>query len=658
MASTKPANAPASGVPEGYRAIPLHKNHDAPVRLCILVRQTPDPVTGSFVMLRDLHDALIYLGCITDAGGRVREWVELWVQNVDGLNATLPANRESFSNFALDERWRAQKEIFAELNPENFIQTGWETEHPLPGFLNLAESGPVHPGEGGERGHWQLCCDDALLKAAGLPPYSTSLFRYLYQPKAGQETHFIPVVAGAPENGRTRPLAEALGKTEHHLSVNAQGGLMLVVAFCPISYEDYADLLGGKSWKGIEQGKKFFNFDGVYRTLEDWNQVQQNGAHLFMGTHGRAGRLPETFHLKLQLLVDAFRLTHASVRHHQLPFLNLSGDSFRVKLSRSGSGLPFLWTASCALARPSHAFALPVESSEFRYFIRARAGGTSIYLPEGLSETLQGNGSVRIRKVLPPDQDRTVLEGTLVLQDKLNASKHDLLWIRLPLPTGRVDLYGHLYATESLAQGEARFRTVPQKMAEPVVAALRQAEGVSFARSPFEVVPLLSSPCDLYALGVLAVRTFLVNDKNTLAIALDDVLSLARHMAAEYQADVAAGARVRAIFEKDKRYLTSLGPHRLIREAIEPGEAMELLPTDLWYDTLGAIVKLFPGMGPDSVCKDYGDVPSLALETVFNRPLEELERLLVRSRSLIVIDWKFNREIHSAINEYLTQSQG
>jgi hypothetical protein len=62
------------------------------------------------------------------------------------------------------------------------------------------------------------------------------------------------------------------------------------------------------------------------------------------------------------------------------------------------------------------------------------------------------------------------------LQDKLNASKHDLLWIRLPLPTGRVDLYGHLYAMESLAQGEARFRTVPQKMSEAVVAALRQAE--------------------------------------------------------------------------------------------------------------------------------------------------------------------------------------
>src|SRR3954462_7512190 len=159
MVSTKAASQP-TGIPEGYRAIPVHKSQGSPVRLCVLVRQTPDPVTGSFILLRDLHDALVYLGCLADAGGRVREWVELWVQNVDGLDASLPAYRETFSNFALDERWRKQQEAFAELNPGNFVQTGWETEHPLPVFLNLAEAGPVYPGEGSERGQWELCLDD------------------------------------------------------------------------------------------------------------------------------------------------------------------------------------------------------------------------------------------------------------------------------------------------------------------------------------------------------------------------------------------------------------------------------------------------------------------------------------------------------------------
>src|SRR5262249_39317873 len=161
--------------------------------------------------------------------------------------------------------------------------------------------------------------------------------------------------------------------------------------------------------------------------------------------------------------------------------------------------------------KPSQAYALPVESSDFRYFIRTKSGGTSIYHPEGFNVSLRGSGSVRIRTVLPPDQGRTALEGTLVMQERINVSPHDLLWIRLPLPAGRVDLYGNLYTTDGLAQSEARFRTVRQKLSAEVVTALKGAEGVAFARSPFEVVPLLSSPCDLYAMGVLAARTFLVN---------------------------------------------------------------------------------------------------------------------------------------------------
>src|SRR5258706_7220705 len=108
MAVLKPTT-PSTGIPEGYRALPLHKSQGVPTRLCVLVRQTPDPVTGSFVVLRDLHDALVYLGCVTDAGGRVREWIEVWVQNVDRLNASLPAERGSFSDHPLDESLRPQK---------------------------------------------------------------------------------------------------------------------------------------------------------------------------------------------------------------------------------------------------------------------------------------------------------------------------------------------------------------------------------------------------------------------------------------------------------------------------------------------------------------------------------------------------------------------
>src|SRR5262245_19052121 len=74
--------AGSSRLPDGYLALPVHRVDESPLRLCVVVRQTPDPGAGQFVILRELHDARVYAGCVTDAGGRLREWVELWVQNV------------------------------------------------------------------------------------------------------------------------------------------------------------------------------------------------------------------------------------------------------------------------------------------------------------------------------------------------------------------------------------------------------------------------------------------------------------------------------------------------------------------------------------------------------------------------------------------------
>ena len=645
----------ASGkLPEGYRAVPISESDQgAALRLCVLIRQTPDPVAGHFLVLRDLPDAVVYLGCVSDVSGTVREWIELWVQNVDGLEASLPAQRETFSNHALDARWKRNAEQLRALNPECLLETGWESSHPLPSFLDLGQGAPVHPGGAGDGSRWELCRADDLLQAAGLPPYHTSLFRYLYQPSAGKESRFIPMVPGSPQSPQTRALAEVLGQADPPLPFNPQGGLMVAATLFPLGFEDYVDLLGGKPWKGIEHGKKHLTFEGPYRALEDWNEKQQGPTHLFLGAHGRAGRLIEIFHLKLQLITEMLRQVRSSVSQLQLPFLNLAGDSFRVKLGGAGAGLPLLWTSSCLLVKPSDAHALPVESSDFRYFIRPRASAASTYLPEGLSVSWQGTASVRLRKVLPPDQGRTVLEGTLVTEEQLARSPNDLVWIRLPLPAGRIDLYGHVYAGEGLPQGEARFRTVPQRLPESVVTTLRAAEGVSFARSAFEVVPLLSTPCDLYSLGVLAVRTLLVDEESTLAVALDDLLSLARQTGAEHKSGLPLGDRIRTIFERDKRYAASLGPHRLTRQEIDAPEAFQWVPAELWYDTLGAVIRLFPGLGPDSVCRDFGDVPALALETVFNHPLETFEKLLLRSRSLIVIDWNLHREIHTAIKSYL-----
>ena len=231
-----------------------------------------------------------------------------------------------------------------------------------------------------------------------------------------------------------------------------------------------------------------------------------------------------------------------------------------------------------------------------------------------------------------------MLEGTLATQERLEPAKNDLIWMRLSLSCGRVDLYARLESQKALASGEWRFRTISQRLGDAQAGSLKAAEGVTIHDSPFELVPLLSAPCDLYSLGVLVVRTLLVNEHTTLPVALDEVLSLARQVAIEHDASVDLGARIQAIFGRDNRWFGPLGPHCLTSEPIQAEEAFDLIPARLWFDTLAMVVRMFAGIGPDSICGDYSDAAAGGIHKVFDGTLRDLESLVLRTRSLGVID--------------------
>jgi hypothetical protein len=226
------------------------------------------------------------------------------------------------------------------------------------------------------------------------------------------------------------------------------------------------------------------------------------------------------------------------------------------------------------------------------------------------------------------------------------------------MASGRIDLYGRVDESEALAKGETRFRTLPQMLSEPLRNALEQLAGAPVGNASFEILPLLTSPCDMYALGVLAIRVLLVDDENTLAIALDEMLSLAREVAIEHKPDIAIGKRIQAIVERDPRWGASLGPHRLVREDGVRQGAARIIPADLWWEAIGVILRLFPGTGPDSFCKDLGDAPSSALDQIFDEVISQINLLLLRSRSLVVADWNQNLEIHDAIYEVIAKKHG
>jgi hypothetical protein len=83
-------------------------------------------------------------------------------------------------------------------------------------------------------------------------------------------------------------------------------------------------------------------------------------------------------------------------------------------------------------------------------------------------------------------------------------------------------------------------------------------------------------------------------------------------------------------------------------------EALDLVPLSLWSAVLATIARMLPGVGPDSTCRNYGDARGGGLHLVFERAQRDLSALLRRTRSLIVIDWSDNREVHAVIRQFAT----
>ncbi|HEV8607050.1 MAG TPA: hypothetical protein VGQ99_17045 [Tepidisphaeraceae bacterium] len=646
MASPQIKDAPAQ-IPDGYAIVAVSaEQKSAPLKIGVIVKKQADPVAGHLVMLRDLLDAQVYLGCVTDASGRVQQWVEIWVQSTSGLAGSLPASRETLSNAVLDDRWERLFKAFERLDAATIIRGGWETSHPKPIFLDVVKLEPVHPD-------WVLCETDSLLTKKGLPPFSTSIHRYLYQKAAGEGSALVPVSVEAPTNDNTKPMTEITGGKKELVPFNAGGGLMLVRTYSPLSYEAFVDFVGGGISEGIAHGKSSLHLRSDAPTGNGEGSLTTDG-WLYLGKHGKSGRLLETLHLKLRAMADAVDTLRFVVKEHQRPLLNVSSDSFQARLAEGGSGLPTLWTAKIALVDPGDAVELPIEGSDARYFVPGRAAAASIYRPGVASHPIHGRCSVRIRQVLPDVGGATVLEGTFATQERIEAQKNDLVWLRLTLAAGPVNLYARMEAQTALASGEYRFRTVAQRFSPEINNQLKTAAGVPIGNTPFEVLSLLSTPVDLYALGVLGVRSLLVNPRTPLPVVLDEVLSLARQVATEHDPAVSLGLRIHTIFDRDKRWLESLGPQHLVHEEVSPEDAFDLVPAEVWWDVLAALVRSFPGIGPDSACADFGDAPSGGIHKVFDRLTADLSSLLLRTRSLIVIDWRANREIHSVIRNYLT----
>ncbi len=641
----------APSMPTGFQACPLIAPAEAAVRLCAVIRLKADPVAGWFVPVRETFDARCFLGCLTDQVGTVLQWVEIAIQTQDFASDGPEAVRTHWNNQVLDERWKSNCQA-ARRGAEDSIITGqWESQPSVPLFFDFTARRMQALVDPVSQQTWKLCCDDQLLAAHKLPAYSKSLFRYLHIQSADGQALFLSVREDAPANENTQILRDVL--TERALIAwNAGGYLMQVSKFGSLSADAFLDVLGGAKYDGLPVGKLPADFDKVAQVLRDASEIATSGT-VFLGRHGQRGRIIESLHLKLKFLADAVRQTQAAVKSLQRPILNLQCSSFQISLANPAVALPFLWTGQVRLRDCGDAARLDVSDAQVQVFTHGSKLSPGVYQPavEG-RPMITEKAALRLRNVMTESDSSIYLEGTLTNLDAITPRAEDLVCLRFGVNDQRVLVAGSVEQDSALAVGEYRFRSLQQPMHPRLASVLKAAEGSTLQPVGVQCVARMDTAYDLYSLAVLAVRTLVVHAANPLPVAVDELYSLARQIAADYAPDKPLDGRIIDILSRDNRWNKSLGPQNVFQAAGVQEQDSELIPLRLWADILALMVQMIPAVGPDSFCRTYGTIPSAAMANVFEPVAEKLDRLLIQTRSLIVIDWQVNREVHAVIRRF------
>lgn len=643
----------SSAFPKGCILAPIHRVDDStPLVICVLARSSPNSSESPFVLLRELPGAKVYLGAVCDALGQIQEWVEIHVQNVDVKQLEFSGQDQPLSNSFFNSRWQSEGMVLRSQMPDAVIATKMELENPGPILVRRArDNGSFAPVEAVP---WRLCTDDDLLKSNDLPAYSTSPYRYLFQPESTDAKIFIATAADAPVNAHVEALDQIKTGADILEVFNPGCGLVRVVRHSPMELESYLQILEGRAWDEANSETCHASPRSVYSALRDWSANPRGLPFLLYARTGAGERLNEIFLLKLCLFYDLLKNVRAFVKGHQLPLLNLSPASFRVHVRQTGDLFPGLWSAESQLVKPGQAYPLQIQSTEHKYFIRLGKIEPTPFFPGSVGSHSFGIASAQVRDV-HISADRVVLEGTLVAEDYLAADPHDLLWFKLPLGEERLEFYGHIFKSDGGGPREARFRTLPAMLSDAVVAKLKASAGVRFSKAPYEIRPFLSSPCDLYSLGVIGVRILLANSQKNLAVLLDDVLSLARRVNDIAGEPAVRMAELHKLVQNDKRLFDLFSPAALVESGYTSQEAWSAIHGQTWMETISLLLRFFPDSGGAAFCKSLGDVSPVALETVFDPALQALEVLVLRLRSLFTPIFSTNEEIASVIAEQISK---
>jgi len=614
----------------------------APVRL-VLVGINVEGEPTRLVETARFAGGRRFLAGIADRRDRVLSWLELWVQYPTDLVGTPAALCGLLNNERLDAEWERTVKNMTELAPESIVDSGWAA-FPLTALaVDVQRRGVVPLGEPASGAAFKLCRDDERLRAAKLAPYRSTLERWFEAKEPGVEPRWCTLAqVNQPEHLRPRADPGAPGETGALLAVNPAAGGMLLREFSFLTLDGVIRRLALSTAPKAETG-------GVGESEDVARDLALLEARL-VDEHATSIPRSKPYHEEenaLESLYGRLELWHQLVREvyrhsdrQGVPMLNISGDSFRVRVGVAEDGIsPFRLQAQ--LVQPGDA--IRYEASATQHCFVPVAGFGAVELADGFGGWKAGSGNVRMNQLIET-ADGVKLEGFVEAAGLRGVALPPMLWLVIPVAGTDITFMAALESEQVGPRASVRFRALVRDF--PAEALKRLKSGVTsrltcryFALRPMD--PAI----DIHALGLLGVHLLLGNETTRADELEDDLFDLATLLPAP--CDV---SHLKLIAESpgiSERIVRLLAPAAWITAGNSSA-----IPADLWLAVIRTLTE-FVTVEENLERAFTSDAQDRTWLEGLNRRLVTLGHLVHHTRGLIATPRAAHEEIARAVYRFV-----
>jgi hypothetical protein len=712
----------SASAPARVESVPFLPTEPAPLSVQVVLASPEADASGPFVVLSEEEDlARVYLAVFKGDADSVVDFAALKLpRNVHPMPL---APDPSWNNAAVERRWQEEGDRIRALSAAGIpvprpVRPGEGAPDRLPPLFFCRPDrrifSPPCPRCGGSL---ETCRDDARLASAKLPPFSTSLERFLFCGKCAVENapdafYSFDAPSETPEGESLtaldlyRDLGEALVGADESAGaggsfpcagcreaarqfqtafasgvraapfwegrwtpLNFYDSPYLLTGLGQLSLDEFADWLGGRPRESFAGEKTAPRAASMAARLQ--YPMDLPSERLLFASDGSGLDAVEVFFLKM----TAFRQVAAGLlaysRETRRPHLDLHPRHVLFDLSAAGEGLPAGWAFRARLHGLSSAARAERLTQGIDVPVPPRGAMAPYAPPEVLEFHLTPSRPAQL--VLAEVAEAPGARGgekTYRIRGRLSdpygiyPEPSDRDWILVTLDNEALGVSSMTFAArrdsrEAAEAHDVHFTGEPVPLEDSTAQRLRKGVGVRIPGARYKVYPCFAAPSDLYSLGMLLLRLLIgndVQDGRRIQAALDRVGKRLSAAGETTLANVLAGPGAAALLERDPELAAAFRKSNVFFQALDrENERPNALPDALWKRALMLALRLATRVAGFSVCSSAADYDEKHPTEKLEKLVDEVERLAAEARGLLFGRQGMNLEIQQMLSELLTE---